>query len=41
MVGSPHYDDQVSLWLKVDHHPLYYSRSKVESKAEGILVLRP
>jgi len=41
MVGSPHYDDQVSLWLKVDHHPLYYSRSKVESKAVGILVLKP
>jgi penicillin amidase len=41
MVGSPHYDDQVPLWLKVDHHPLYYSRSKVESKAVGILVLRP
>jgi penicillin amidase len=41
MVGSPHYDDQVRLWLEVDHHPLYYSRSKVESKAEGILVLKP
>jgi len=41
MVGSPHYDDQIPLWLKVDHHPLYYSRSKVESKAKDILVLKP
>ena len=41
MVSSPHYDDQVSLWLEVDHHPLYYSRSKVEAQARSILVLKP
>jgi penicillin amidase len=41
MFGSPHYDDQVELWLQVDHHPLYYSRSRIESEAKGILVLKP
>ncbi|MGD9321980.1 MAG: penicillin acylase family protein, partial [Desulfobacteraceae bacterium] len=30
MFGSPHYDDQVEMWLKVEHHPLYYSKAKVE-----------
>ena len=41
MIGSPHYADQVQDWLKVDHHPLYFSRKKVESEAEGILLLKP
>jgi penicillin amidase len=41
MFGSPHYDDQVEMWLKVDHHPLYYSRAKVESEAKHLLVLVP
>ncbi len=41
MIGSPHYDDQVEMWLKVDHHPLYYSRGKVESEAKHLLVLKP
>ncbi|MBK5100252.1 MAG: penicillin acylase family protein [Desulfobacteraceae bacterium] len=41
MWGSPHYDDQVELWLNVDHHPLYYSRARVESEAKNILVLKP
>jgi penicillin amidase len=38
---SPHYDDQVDLWLKAAHHPLYFTRSKVESEAAARLVLRP
>jgi penicillin amidase len=41
MFGSPHYDDQVEMWLKVDHHPLYYSKAKVESEAKHVLVLEP
>lgn len=41
MYGSPHYDDQMELWLNVDHHPLYFSRSKVESEAKSILILKP
>jgi penicillin amidase len=39
--GNPHYDDQMELWLNVDHHPLYYSKSKVESEAKRILILKP
>jgi penicillin amidase len=41
MVGSPHYGDQVEMWLKVGHHPLYYSGSSVESAAEHVLTLTP
>ena len=41
MLGSPHYDDQVDMWLNVEHHPLYYSRAKVESEAKHILTLKP
>ncbi|RJR46443.1 MAG: penicillin acylase family protein [Desulfobacteraceae bacterium] len=36
-----HYGDQMELWLKVGHHPLYFSRSKVESEAVARLVLKP
>jgi len=41
MFGSPHYDDQLSLWLEVEHHPLYYSKSRVESTAVKTLTIRP
>jgi penicillin amidase len=41
MIGSPHYDDQMDNWLKVGYHPLYYSRSKVESEAAHLLTLTP
>jgi len=41
MLSSPHYDDQVQLWLKVAHHPLYYSKAKVESESKRVLILKP
>jgi penicillin amidase len=41
MFGSPHYNDQVELWLHVNHHPLHYSRSRVESEAASKLLLTP
>ncbi|NIR13940.1 MAG: penicillin acylase family protein, partial [Desulfobacterales bacterium] len=41
MFGSPHYDDQMEMWLKVEHHPLYYSKAKVESEAKHVLILKP
>ena len=41
MFGSPHYDDQMEMWLQVEHHPLYYSQAKVEAEAEHILLLTP
>ncbi|MBW1819266.1 MAG: penicillin acylase family protein [Deltaproteobacteria bacterium] len=41
MLGSPHYADQMEMWLRVGHHPLYFSREKVESEAEHVLTLNP
>ena len=41
MFGSPHYDDQIELWLNIDHHPLYFSRSKVEAGVQERLILKP
>ena len=41
MIGSPHYDDQMGNWLGVGYHPLYYSRSRVESEAAHLLTLNP
>ncbi len=41
MVGSPHYGDQMPNWLDVAHHPLLFSRDKIEAAAEGRLVLEP
>ncbi|MGD8368110.1 MAG: penicillin acylase family protein [Desulfobacterales bacterium] len=41
MAGSPHYKDQVELWRKVAHHPLYFSREKVETEAVHVLELVP
>ncbi len=41
MRGSPFYKDQVKLWLNVQHHPLYYSQSRVESEARYLLRLQP
>ncbi|RJR41531.1 MAG: penicillin acylase family protein [Desulfobacteraceae bacterium] len=38
---SRHYADQMDLWLKVGHHPLYFSRAKVESEAAAKLLLKP
>jgi penicillin amidase len=38
---SPHYGDQVDLWLDAGHHPLLFSRSRVESEAAATLVLKP
>ena len=41
MFGSPHYSDQVEFWLTVDHHPLYFSRVKVEAETKQRLILKP
>ena len=41
MIGSPHYKDQMEMWLNVQHHPLYFSSEKVKSEAQYILVLNP
>ena len=40
-VDSPHYRDLFALWARGDYFPVFYSRSKVESVAEKVLVLSP
>ncbi len=40
-LASPHYNDQVELWQQGRHHPLLWSRERVEAHAEGHLTLRP
>jgi penicillin amidase len=37
--ASRHYDDQMPLWLKGQHHPLLWSREKIIANQEGILTL--
>ena len=39
--ASPHYADDLRLWLKGQYHPLPLSRAAVESQLEGRLVLQP
>ncbi len=41
MWGSPHYSDQMVLWLTVGHHPLYFSQARVENEAKQRLILSP
>jgi penicillin amidase len=40
-VDSAHYRDLYALWARGEYFPVFYSRSKVESVAERVLVLRP
>ena len=40
-VDSPHYRDLYALWARGEYFPVFYSRSKVESVAERVLVLSP
>jgi penicillin G amidase len=40
-VDSAHYRDLYALWARGKYFPVFYSRSKVESVAERVLVLRP
>jgi penicillin amidase len=41
MWGSPHYSDQLQMWREVGHHPLYFSRTRVEAEAQQRLTLMP
>ncbi len=38
---SPHYDDQLKLWLNVETHPMWMDRDAIEKNATGILKLTP
>jgi len=39
--GSPHYDDQLQLWLRGEYAPLFFSREAVAGAVEQSAVLRP
>lgn len=39
--GSPHYDDMVDPWLRVDYHPLLFSRSAVDQAVTERVSLQP
>ncbi len=41
MWGSPHYSDQMAMWLAVGHHPLYFTQARVAAEARGRLTLLP
>lgn len=38
---SPHYGDQVALWLKVEHHPVSLDPARIESAAKTKMSLAP
>ncbi|MFZ5883786.1 MAG: penicillin acylase family protein [Chloroflexota bacterium] len=38
---SPHYDDQIEPWLKVEYHPLLFSLEAIKAAAANRLVLKP
>ena len=38
---SPHYSDLIEPWSKGKYFPIFFSREKIESAAESIIVLKP
>jgi len=38
---NPHYQDLIGPWAEGQYFPIYFSRKKVLSAAENILVLNP
>lgn len=36
-----HYDDMIDPWRNIQYHPMLWSRTDVEARAEGILLLTP
>jgi penicillin amidase len=41
LLGNPHYDDQIDLYLNGKYHPAWMTRKEIERNAEGTLVLVP
>ncbi len=39
--ADPHYADLFEMWAKGEYFPVYFSRAKVESAAERIILLQP
>ncbi|MCJ7512062.1 MAG: penicillin acylase family protein [Anaerolineales bacterium] len=40
-LGSRHYDDLASLWIRGEYHPMLWTRAQIEGEAEGHLHLTP
>jgi len=40
-IGSPHYKDQVDLYLNGKYHPAWIERTDVDQHAEGTFILKP
>lgn len=40
-LGSPHYKDQLDLYLNGKYHPAWLERSDIEKNAKGTLLLKP
>jgi penicillin amidase len=41
LLGNPHYDDQIDLYLNGKYHPAWMAREDIERNAEATLVLVP
>ncbi|HEY5002098.1 MAG TPA: penicillin acylase family protein, partial [Ktedonobacteraceae bacterium] len=39
--ASKHYDDFIPLWMKLEHHPMLFTRQAIEENAEGTLRMLP
>jgi penicillin G amidase len=39
--ASKHYDDFIPLWMKLEHHPMLFTRQAIEENAEGTLHMLP
>ncbi len=39
--ASKHYDDFIKPWMKVEHHPMLFTRKEIEENAEGMLHMTP
>ena len=39
--ASKHYDDLIQLWMKLEYHPMLFTRKAIEENAEGTLNMLP
>jgi penicillin G amidase len=39
--ASKHYDDFIQLWMKLEYHPMLFTRQAIEENAEGTLRMLP
>jgi penicillin amidase len=38
---SRHYDDQISLWLEGQYHPMLFQQEDIEANARGRIIFKP